>query len=250
MLQEHYAQVDEYAQFGLHDVEERYRIVRAQVPFDAVPAGRGYGKEDDPAALVLLGDGIRVVGVADVGDDAVLRMEPESNVGGVVVVGTHYLRPQARYVVGLAGSDRKGPFGKPPVVIGHHRSETLEPVHGADAAVDLPASPPSAVCHAFDGHLRVGIVIGVAVGHDDGIGLSEIITYLAHVGESTRSRVHMYPGGTRVYEETAGASGLEHGGVSAPASAQKGEFGHRPSMVSRVYPHSALLLMRRTLRNT
>ena len=108
------------------------------------------------------------------------------------------------------------------MVGGHAGAEPVPALHHGWGAVDLPPPHPPAVGHALDGGRGIGVVVGVAVGHDDAVGVPRVGMDAVHLGHSPWAGVHVDAPAVVVYEHPAGAAHLGYRGVATAAGPQEG----------------------------
>ena len=130
----------------------------------------------------------------------------------------------SKLLTGLDG-DHLGGDG---LVVGRHRrAEAVSAFDGAAAARQHSGALEPPLGHALDEHLCVSVVVGMAVGDEDRIGLGRVQGQAAHVHQRRRSGVQVDPGPV-VDVDASGGPDLVDGGESPAPSPQEGDAGRDP----------------------
>ena len=218
-----HAQMDEDRQLRLHDAFELDRVVGAHVVIDPVSARSRGGEYEHPGSDVLPGDLLGELGVADVRDLSVRRMEGESHVRRVAVPRHVDVDLHPVHVQDVPGPEHYALLRETPVVGGYARPEVAFSLENGRRAVKASAPPPPSVGHPLDHRFRIRVVVRVAVRHDDRFRLRRIVVDLVHLGEGARPGVDVEEPPVVFYEHSARAAHLESGGVPAAPCSQKGD---------------------------
>lgn len=163
-------------------------------------------------------------------------MHLEAYVRGIAVHGPADVDPHAVYIQHVTGADGRCMVGQAQVIGRQGRAESVLPLHDRDGTVEGSTPCPSAERHALYGAGCIGVVVGVAVGYDDGVCSAEVVADALHLCEGPGAGIHMEATPVMLDQKASAATGLVHGSVPSSARSQERDMeSHARSSLIRIY---------------